>query len=164
VFQKERSIFWEVIVLASLSKNVCMNMCPILNGKCKTQKLLIRKRFYEYVLFLTPVFTVQVTELVHHHQQSQQPTDASHRFTWFRQWRSRVGGKNTTGRPSQTAIQSNGSILETVLNRSHVHIKILPRMTNTMTSQNIDLPSWDTLYILLLYNCAFVGYNKKFKN
>ena len=30
--QEERSIFWEVIVLDILSKNVYMNMCPIPNG------------------------------------------------------------------------------------------------------------------------------------
>ena len=30
--QEERSIFWEVIVSVILSKNVCMNMCPLLNG------------------------------------------------------------------------------------------------------------------------------------
>ena len=33
------------------------------------------------------------------------------------------GGKDNTGRPSQTTIQSNGSILETVRNRTHVLIK-----------------------------------------
>ena len=32
VSQEERSIFWEVIVLVILSKNVYMNMCPIPNG------------------------------------------------------------------------------------------------------------------------------------
>jgi len=32
VSQEERSIFWEVIVSVVLSKNVYMNMCPILNG------------------------------------------------------------------------------------------------------------------------------------
>jgi hypothetical protein len=30
--QEERSIFWEVIVSAILSKEVCMYMCPIPNG------------------------------------------------------------------------------------------------------------------------------------
>ena len=30
----------------------------------QTAKLLIRKRYYKYVLFLIPVFIVQVTELV----------------------------------------------------------------------------------------------------
>jgi hypothetical protein len=37
-------------------------------------------------------------------------------------------------------------ISETVRNRTHVHINFFFRMTNTMTSQNIDLSSWDTLY------------------
>ena len=70
VSQEERSILWEVIVSVILSKNVCMNMCPIPN--CfwdraiwiTTAKLLIRKRYYMYILFLTPVFIVQVAELV----------------------------------------------------------------------------------------------------
>jgi hypothetical protein len=30
--RKERLIFWEIIVSVILSKNVYMNMCPILNG------------------------------------------------------------------------------------------------------------------------------------
>ena len=44
-------------------------MCPIPNGfrdraiLMQTAKLLIRKRYYEYVLFLIPVFIVQVTEI-----------------------------------------------------------------------------------------------------
>jgi len=32
VSQEERSIFWDVIVSVILSKNVYVNMCPILNG------------------------------------------------------------------------------------------------------------------------------------
>ena len=59
----------------------------------------------------------------------------------------REGGKDNTGRPGQTTIQSNGSISETVRNRTHVHIKFLLRMTDTITSQNIDLSLWGTLYI-----------------
>jgi len=47
-----------------------MNMCPIPNCfrdraiECTTAKLLIRRRYYVYVLFLIPVFIAQVTELV----------------------------------------------------------------------------------------------------
>ena len=37
-----------------------------------------------------------------HYQQSLQPTEASHRFTCFRSWRSKAGGKDITGRPSQS--------------------------------------------------------------
>ena len=85
----------------------------------QTAKLLIRKRYYEYVLFLIPVFIVQVTELV----QFIINVRKFHRFTCFRHWRSRAGGKDNTGRPSQTTTQSNVSISETVRNRAHVHIK-----------------------------------------
>jgi hypothetical protein len=37
-------------------------------------------------------------------------------------------------------------ISETVRNRTHVYINIFLIMTDIMTSQNIDLSSWDTLY------------------
>ena len=83
------------------------------------------------------------------YQQSQQPTDASQRFTCFRQWRSTAGGKDNTGRPSQTTIRSNGSISETVRNRTHVVITFFFFLR--MTSQNIDLSSWDILYIVPEY-------------
>jgi hypothetical protein len=49
-------------------------------------------------------------------------------------------------RPAVLCLKSNGSISETVRKRTHVHIKFLLRMTDTMTSQNIVLSSWDTLY------------------
>ena len=148
--QEERSIFWEVIVSAILSKKLYTNMCPIPNGFgdraiwMQTAKLLVRKRYYEYVLFLMPVFIVQVTELV----QFIINVRKFHRFTCFRQWRSRAGGKDNTVRPSQTTIQSNDSISETV-RKSHMFVEsFLLRMADTMTSQNIDLSSWDTLYML----------------
>jgi hypothetical protein len=54
---------------------------------------------------------------------------------------SRAGGMENTGTPSQPTIQSNGTISETVRNRTHVLMEILFRMTDIMTSQNIDLPS-----------------------
>jgi hypothetical protein len=69
--QEKRSIFWEVIVSVSLSKNHYMSMCPILNS------------FRDRAIWMET---------------------ASHRFTCFRQWRSRVGGKDNTGHPSQTTI------------------------------------------------------------
>ena len=126
VSQEERSIFWEVVVSVILSKKkLYMNMCPILNGFrhrviwMQTAKLLKINRCYEYVLFLIPVFIVQVTELV----QFIINVRKFHTFTCFRQWRSRAGEKDNTGRPSQTTIQSNGCISETVPNRTHVHIK-----------------------------------------
>jgi hypothetical protein len=48
--------------------------------------------------------------------------------------------------PNPNNWQWNSSISETVRNRKHVHIHFFLRMTDTMTSQNIDLSSWDTLY------------------
>jgi hypothetical protein len=48
---------------------------------------------------------------------------------------------------AQCTVQWNSSISETVRNRTRVHIyTFLLRMTDTMTSQNIKLSSWDTLY------------------
>jgi hypothetical protein len=52
-----------------------------------------------------------------------------------------------------STLQWNISISEIVGNRTHVYIYIhffLLRMTDTMTSQNIDPSSWDTLYSTLL--------------
>ena len=57
---------------------------------------------YQHIRHLWRCAAFFTTLLQCHHQQSQQPTDASHRFTCFRQWRSRAGGKDNTGRPSQT--------------------------------------------------------------
>jgi hypothetical protein len=50
----------------------------------------------------------------------------------------------------QCIVQWNSCISGTVRNRTHVHIQFLLRMTGTTTSQNIDLCSWDTLYIYIL--------------
>jgi hypothetical protein len=68
VSQKERSIFKKVIASVFLSRKFYMYMCPIPKGSeiqlfhCTVPKLLIRKRYF--VLFLIPIFNVQVTKLV----------------------------------------------------------------------------------------------------
>jgi hypothetical protein len=68
VSQKERSIFWEVIVSVILSKKyVCTcvlfrTVSEIELFHCTVSMLLIRKRYY--LLFLIPVFIVHVTKLV----------------------------------------------------------------------------------------------------
>jgi hypothetical protein len=54
-------------------------------------------------------------------------------FTWFRQWRIKVGAKENIAR----------QISETVRNRTHVHTFFF-RMADAMTSQNTDLSSRDT--------------------
>ena len=71
VSQEERPIFWEVIVSVILSKTLYMNMRPIPNGFrdraiwMYNRKIVAKKEtYYEYILFLIPVFIVQVTELV----------------------------------------------------------------------------------------------------
>jgi hypothetical protein len=71
------------------------------------------------------------------YDQSQQPTDASHRFAFFKHWCFTAGGKESIAR----------QILETVRNSTHVHVNFFLKMTDTMTSQNIDLSSWDILYL-----------------
>jgi hypothetical protein len=138
VSQEERPIFWEVIVSVILNKKLYVNMCPIPNGFrhraiwVQTTKLLIRRRYYEYVL-LIPAIIVQVTEFV----QFIMNVRKFHRFTCFRQWRSRAGVKDNTGCPNQTTMQSNGSISETVRNRTHVHIKFFAE-----NDRYYDLPEY----------------------
>jgi hypothetical protein len=62
--QEKRSLFWEVIVSVILSKNNVLfrKVSEVELFHCTVPKLLIRKRYY--VLFLLPVFIVQVTKLV----------------------------------------------------------------------------------------------------
>jgi hypothetical protein len=57
-----------------------------------------------------------------------------------------AGGKDNIGRQIQNTVLWSSSILETVGNRTCTYTVLL-RMTDTMTSQNIDLSSWDTLYM-----------------
>jgi hypothetical protein len=54
----------------------------------------------------------------------QQPTDASHRFTCFIQWRSTAGLKDNFGRQIQTPVQWNSSISKTARNRTHAHLQL----------------------------------------
>jgi hypothetical protein len=46
----------------------------------------------------------------------------------------------------QGSVRKNISILEIVQSRTRIYIYILLRMTDNVTSQNIDLSFWDTLY------------------
>jgi hypothetical protein len=57
-----------------------------------------------------------ITFLQCYYQQSQRPSDVSHRFTRFRQWRSRAGRKGNIGPQFQTNVQRGSSISETVRN------------------------------------------------
>jgi hypothetical protein len=93
VFKEERSVFCEVIVSVILKKNLCEHMS-------------YSERF--------PIFGAQYFPSLPLYEQSQQPTDASHRFTCFRQWRITAGGKENIAR----------QISETVRNRTHVYINL----------------------------------------
>jgi hypothetical protein len=73
---------------------------------------------------------------------------------WSQEWWSYTSTPPTSswhGAPRlysvQCTLQWNRYISETVQNRTSVHIHFLFRMTDTVTSLNIDLSSWDTLYI-----------------
>jgi hypothetical protein len=75
--QEERSIFWEVIVSVILRK----------------------KSLYEHVSYSerVPIFGAQYFPSLPLCEQSQQPNDASHRNTCFRQWHIKAGGKEDIG-------------------------------------------------------------------
>jgi hypothetical protein len=69
VFQEEKSIFWEVIVSVILNKKLYIYTYVLFRTAseieifhCIVPDLFIRKRYY--VLFLIPVFIVQVTKLI----------------------------------------------------------------------------------------------------
>jgi hypothetical protein len=100
---------------------------------CTVPKLFIRKRYY--VLFLIPLLIVQVTKLV-------QFTSIIHFENSAVNINARCNSYEDTACCS--SVQCNTSISETIQNRTHVHIHFLFRMADTMTSQNIDLSSWDT--------------------
>jgi hypothetical protein len=99
----------------------------------------VDKKIY-YVLFLIQIFIVQVIEVVqftYYNTFSKIPPSISmHSATRVRTWRvARL-----------YSVQTNSSISETVRNWTHVHIQFLLRMADTMTSQNIAISFWDTLY------------------
>jgi hypothetical protein len=77
------------------------------------------------------------------YEQSQQQNDASHRFTCFRHWRIMLGGKENIACQIQNTARQ---VSETVRNRTHGHVNFFLRVTDTMTSQNIDLSSLDIIY------------------
>jgi hypothetical protein len=123
---------------------------------CTVPKLLIRKRYY--MLFLIPVFIVQVIKLVHfrkyHHQRhcTLQPVRKRHVVHMTASWRT-----------------SKLLYSETALSRKlfgigykYTHAFLL-RMTATMSSQNIDLSSWDTLYKNSFIPCVCI-YSDLFQN
>jgi hypothetical protein len=68
ISQEDRSVYWEVRVSVIRSKKIYMYTCPIPNGfrdrviSPYSSKIVDKKEYY--LLFLIPVFIVQVTKLV----------------------------------------------------------------------------------------------------
>jgi hypothetical protein len=79
--------------------------------------------------------------------------------------RSWAGGKDNTGRPSQT---TKMALSRKPFGIGHMFIwSFLLRMTDTMTSQNIVLSSWDTLYVnylTTLKSTSLTAYMHKFSD
>jgi hypothetical protein len=81
-----------------------------------------------------------------HYQQSQRPNDASHRFICFRQWRSTGEGRTILGAKFKL-LCSEIALSRKLLGIGHMYIyNFLFTISDNMTSQNIDLTSWDILY------------------
>jgi hypothetical protein len=54
----------------------------------------------------------------------------------------------------------NSSISETVrIGHMYIYNTFLFRMTDTMTYQNIDLSSWDTLYVLYMQHIEMIDFH-----
>jgi hypothetical protein len=62
-----------------------------------------KRSLYEDVSYSErfPIFGAQYFSFLPLYEQSQQPTDVSHRFTFFRYWRITVGGKENIARQIQ---------------------------------------------------------------
>jgi hypothetical protein len=106
---------------------------------CTVPKLLITKRYY--VLFPIPIFIVEVTKLVQftkYNTLSKIPQSTSMHFaTHVRTWR-------------VACLYSEIAVSRKAFGIGHMYIySFLLRMTDTVTSQNIDISSWDTCITFL---------------
>jgi hypothetical protein len=146
--QQEKSVFWEIIVSVVLKRiYTCVlfrTVSEIQLFHCTGPKLLIRKRYY--VLFVIPVFIVQVTKLVQFTQYNTfskiPPSTSMHIAT--RVWTWRVARL-------YSVLYSEIALSRKPFAIGHMYLyNFLLRMTDSVTSQNIDLSSWDTLY-----NCSY---------
>jgi hypothetical protein len=134
VSQKERSVFWEVIVSVIVNKKLCTNMFPIPNGfqdragiYCSSDRV---GTVYSKCSKIPPSTPMQLT--LH--------TD------------SHASDSGVAGREGRTLLsaQDNPLCSQMALSRKpfgigHMFIQsFMLRMTVTMTSQNIDISFWDT--------------------
>jgi hypothetical protein len=119
-----------------------MYMCPILNGfryrasSLYSSKIVDKKKRY-YVLFVIPVFIVQVTTLVQCNYYNTfskiAPSTSVHFASHVRTWL-------VARLYSEIALSQKPFMI----GHTYIYTFILLRITNTMTSQSIDLSSWDT--------------------
>jgi hypothetical protein len=136
--QEEGSLVWEVLVTVILSKQVYMYMCPIQNGYLDRDILLYSSKIVDKKEILRTVpNTVNYCSSDKDIFSIIPPSTSMHYATNLGTWR--VVRLYSV----QCTVQWNSSISETVRNRTHV------RMTDTLTSQNIDISSWDIKYICM---------------
>jgi hypothetical protein len=133
VSQEERTIFWEVIVSVILSKKRLMNMCPIPNGFRDRAILVVwlgrpvlsfppatgregRSIFWEVIvsIILSKELYTNVCPI---------PNGFRDRAIWM--YSGLAWGPSIVhpSRPAVLCLKSNGSISETVRNRTHVRTK-----------------------------------------
>jgi hypothetical protein len=145
VSQEERSIFWDIIVSVILSKN-CVYTCVLFWTvsevelfHCTIPTFLVRKKYC--IMFLIPLFIVQVTKLVqftYYNAFLKIPPSISVCFkTCMRTWR--VACLYSV----QRAIWSNSSISESVQNRICTYMYFLLRiLTSPSVTFCIILGCW----------------------
>jgi hypothetical protein len=69
------------------------------------------------------------------------------------------GGRKAT--IERQILNTARQISETVRDRTHVHINFFLRMTDTMTSKNIDFATWDTLYSFCCRQSFYVEHEQR---
>jgi hypothetical protein len=137
VSQEERSVFWDSVVSAILSKKVYMYMCPIPNGFRGIAILLYSYRIVDKKDILCTVSNTNIycpsdkvgtVYLI--------PPSTSMQFaTRMRTWH-------------VARLYSEIVISQKPFRIGHMYIYTFSfRMTDTVISQNIDLCTWDILYI-----------------
>jgi hypothetical protein len=104
-----------------------------------------------YLLYLIPVFIVQVTKLVQFTEYNTfskiTPSTSIHFATRVRTWHIACLYSVQCTVYSVVVVYNEITSSQKPFGIGHLYIyTLLLRMTDTMASQNIDLSSWDTLY------------------
>jgi hypothetical protein len=143
--EEGRSLFWKVILS---TKFYMYYMCPIPNGfRGRVCSLYISKIVDKKEI----LHTVSNTSLYC----SSDKVGTVYQYTTFSKITPSTSVHFATSCEDMacySSVQWNSAISETVQNRTHVHIHFFfLRMADTVTSQNTELSSWDTLYSILQY-------------